>query len=81
MTLNALMTLNHTMPIFVLDEPAPFTDFAVFDLYALIVLAIPFRRLAPGGRPFRARGTIIALFPERQAVEGRRSLRSSDGGV
>ena len=40
----ALMTLNHFSLIFILDEPDLFTGFAVFNLYALIVILIPFRR-------------------------------------
>ena len=40
----ALMTLNHFALIFFLDEPVLFTGFAAFNLYALIVILIPFRR-------------------------------------
>jgi hypothetical protein len=40
----ALMTLMHFSLIFFLDEPVLFTGFAVFNLYALIVILIPFRR-------------------------------------
>ena len=40
----ALMTLTHFSLIFILDEPVLFTGFAVFNLYALIVILIPFRR-------------------------------------
>ena len=43
----ALMALNHTVLIFALDEPILFTGYAVFNLYALVVLAIPFRRREP----------------------------------
>lgn len=39
-----LMTLMHFSLIFFLDEPVLFTGFAVFNLYALIVVLIPFRR-------------------------------------
>jgi hypothetical protein len=39
-----LMTLGHFSLIFILDEPVLFTGFAVFNLYALIVILIPFRR-------------------------------------
>jgi len=39
-----LMTLNHFSLIFILDEPTLFAGFAVFNLYALIVILIPFRR-------------------------------------
>ena len=42
--LAALMTLNHLALIFFLDEPVLFTGFAAFNLYALIVILIPFRR-------------------------------------
>jgi hypothetical protein len=40
----ALMTLNHLGLIFVLGEPVLFMGFAAFNLYALVVIAIPFRR-------------------------------------
>src|SRR6266540_4004642 len=40
----ALMTLNHFGLIFVLGEPVLFMGFAAFNLYALVVIAIPFRR-------------------------------------
>jgi hypothetical protein len=40
----ALMTLLHFSLIFILDEPVLFIGFAVFNLYAVIVLLIPFRR-------------------------------------
>lgn len=39
-----LMTLNHVGLIFALDEPVLFMGFAAFNLYALLVIAIPFRR-------------------------------------
>jgi hypothetical protein len=40
----ALMTLTHFSLIFILDEPDLFTGFAFFNLYALLVILIPFRR-------------------------------------
>ena len=40
----ALMTLNHSVLIFALDDPVLFMGYAAFNLYALIVIAIPFRR-------------------------------------
>jgi hypothetical protein len=40
----ALMTLMHFSLIFILDEPVLFTGFTFFNLYALIVILIPFRR-------------------------------------
>ena len=40
----ALMALLHLGLIFILDEPVLFTGFAFFNLYALIVILIPFRR-------------------------------------
>ena len=40
----ALMALMHFSLIFILDEPVLFTGFAVFNLYALLVIFIPFRR-------------------------------------
>jgi hypothetical protein len=40
----ALMTLNHVGLMFALDEPVLFMGFAAFNLYALVVIAIPFRR-------------------------------------
>ncbi|HMN31355.1 MAG TPA: hypothetical protein PKE45_24605, partial [Caldilineaceae bacterium] len=39
-----LMTLNHAMLIFVLDEPVLFVGYTAFNLYALVVIAIPFQR-------------------------------------
>jgi hypothetical protein len=40
----ALMTLNHAVLMFVLDDPVLFLGYAAFNLYALLVIAIPFRR-------------------------------------
>ena len=40
----ALMTLNHVVLMFVLDNPVLFMGYAAFNLYALLVIAIPFRR-------------------------------------
>jgi hypothetical protein len=40
----ALMTLNHSVLIFALDNPVLFMGYAAFNLYALLVIAIPFRR-------------------------------------
>ena len=40
----ALMTLDHTVLFFALDNPVLFLGYAAFNLYALIVIAIPFRR-------------------------------------
>jgi hypothetical protein len=40
----ALMTLNHFSLIFFLGDPVLFTGFAAVNLYALIVILIPFRR-------------------------------------
>jgi len=39
-----LMTLNHSVLIFALDDPVLFMGYAAFNLYALIVIAIPFRQ-------------------------------------
>jgi hypothetical protein len=39
----ALMTLNHAVIIFVLDDPVLFMGYTAFTLYALVVIAIPFR--------------------------------------
>jgi hypothetical protein len=39
-----LMTLNHAVLIFVLDQPVLFTGYTAFNIYALAVIAIPFRR-------------------------------------
>jgi hypothetical protein len=41
----ALMTLNHVILIFALNEPTLFTGFAAFTLYAFVVIYIPFSRL------------------------------------
>jgi len=38
------MTLNHAVLMFVLDQPVLFLGYAAFNLYALVVIAIPFRR-------------------------------------
>ena len=43
-TLAALMTLNHIVLIFALDDPVLFIGYTAFNLYALIVILIPFRR-------------------------------------
>ena len=40
----ALMALNHFSLIFFLDEPVLFAGFAAFNLYAFLVIYIPFRR-------------------------------------
>ena len=40
----ALMTLNHAGLVFVLDNPVLFIGYAAFNLYALVVIAIPFHR-------------------------------------
>jgi len=42
--LAALMTLNHIVLIFALDDPVLFIGYTAFNLYALIVILIPFRR-------------------------------------
>ena len=42
-----LMTLNHVVLMVALDEPVLFSGFAAFTLYALVVIAIPFRRRQP----------------------------------
>ena len=39
-----LMTLNHIVLIFALDEPVLFTLAAAFNLYSLIVILIPLRQ-------------------------------------
>lgn len=41
----ALMTLNHLWLIFFLDDPPLFVGWTAFNLYALLVVLIPFRRL------------------------------------
>jgi len=38
------MTLNHLSLMFILDDPVLFLGYAAFNLYALLVIAIPFRR-------------------------------------
>jgi hypothetical protein len=38
-----LMALNHFVLIFALDEPTLFIGYTAFSVYALAVLAIPFR--------------------------------------
>lgn len=44
-TFTALILLNHSALIFFLDVPVLFIGYAVFNLYALIVILIPFRGL------------------------------------
>jgi hypothetical protein len=44
LVIDVLMTLSHFTLIFVLDEPNLFVGFTLFNLYALLVLLIPFRR-------------------------------------
>ena len=39
----ALMTLNHLVLVFVLKDPILFLGWGIFNLYALLVIAIPFR--------------------------------------
>ena len=39
-----LMTLMHFLLIFALDEPVLFTGFTAFNLYALVVILLPFRQ-------------------------------------
>jgi hypothetical protein len=40
----ALMVLNHAVLLFALDEPVLFAGYTAFSVYALLVVAIPFRR-------------------------------------
>jgi hypothetical protein len=40
----ALMTLNHLSLMFIIGDPVLFLGYAAFNLYALLVIAIPFRR-------------------------------------
>lgn len=40
----SLMTLNHGVLIFVFDDPVLFIGYTAFTLYALVVIALPFRR-------------------------------------
>ena len=42
--ISILMTLNHVVLIFFMNEPALFIGWAAFNLYATLVLWIPFRR-------------------------------------
>ena len=41
----ALMTLNHLWLIFFLNDPPLFVGWTAFNLYSLLVVLIPFRRL------------------------------------
>jgi hypothetical protein len=41
----AVMTLNHFVLTFILDEPVLFLGWTAFNLYAFLVIVIPFRRL------------------------------------
>jgi hypothetical protein len=41
----ALMTLNHLVLIFFLNDPVLFIGWGIFNVYALLVIAIPFRHL------------------------------------
>ena len=38
------MTFNHAVLIFVLDNATLFLGYAAFSLYALVIIAIPFRQ-------------------------------------
>ena len=40
----ALMTLNHVVLLFARDDPLVYLGFALFNLYALVVIVIPLRR-------------------------------------
>ncbi len=44
LVVSVLMTLNHLVLIFALDEPALFIGWTAFNLYACLVLWFPFRR-------------------------------------
>jgi hypothetical protein len=44
LVLDVLMTVNHFTLIFFLDEPNLFIGFTLFNLYALLVIWIPFRQ-------------------------------------
>lgn len=39
-----LMTLNHVVLFFALDEPILFLGYALFNIFAMAVLVVPFRR-------------------------------------
>jgi hypothetical protein len=41
----ALMTVNHLGLIFVLNDPILFLGWGLFTLYALVVIAVPYRHL------------------------------------
>lgn len=45
LTAAALMALNHFALLFTLNEPTLFLGWGIFNLYSLVVIAIPFRRL------------------------------------
>ncbi|HLE51098.1 MAG TPA: hypothetical protein VI755_03515 [Anaerolineales bacterium] len=79
----ALMTLMHFSLIFILKDPLLFFGFALFNLYALIVILIPFRRgekwawVATGLLPiglalpgFMTQGSEIAFYYGVAAVCG-----------
>src|SRR4051794_37049145 len=42
----ALMTFNYAVLIFALDDATLFLGYAAFNLYALVIIAIPFRQRA-----------------------------------
>ena len=44
LVLSALMALNHLVLIFVQNEPTLFTGYTAFNLYAFLILLIPFRQ-------------------------------------
>ena len=44
LVVSALMTLNHLVLIFALNQPTLFIGWTAFNLYACLVLWIPFRR-------------------------------------
>ena len=44
LVLSALMAISHLVLIFVQNEPTLFTSYTAFNLYAFLVLLIPFRQ-------------------------------------
>jgi hypothetical protein len=44
LVVSALMTLNHLVLIFVLNQPTLFIGWAAFNVYACLVLLFPFRQ-------------------------------------
>ena len=69
LVVSALMTLNHLILIFALNQPSLFIGWTAFNLYALLVLWFPFRqgeRWAWGATWILVIALASAIFFDRQ---------------